>query len=270
MADQLSGVVAIVTGSSRGIGRETARLLLEQGACVMLNGRNADRLAATAAALSSAADRVGWCSADVGTEDGARALIAATVERFGAVDLLINNAGISMRGAVADLRARAISELLHANTLGAIYPTVAALPHLRQRQGCVLFISTIAALWGFPGVSLYSSSKMALTAFAQAVAAEEHAHGVHAGVVYLGFTENDPDKEILSAEGRSFRHARRAQHSQAEAARAIIGAYRRRRAVTITAASGRWLARVVRLAPAVVRTLLARSGGRIHRVSTTS
>ena len=265
----LSGIVCVVTGSSRGIGRETVRLLLELGAAVVVNGRDAGRVEETTAALATqyGEHRVLGIAEDITQAEPAHRLIDRTIERFGRIDLLINNAGISMRGPVAELSAATVESMVRVNTVGAVFPTVAALPYLRAGKGSVLFISTIAALWGFPGVSMYSASKMAVTAFAQALAAEEARNGLHVGVVYLGFTENDPDKSILSADGRSFHHARRAQHTQADAAAAIVGAYRNRRAETITAPAGRWLARAARLLPRVVRALLARSGGRIHSVT---
>ena len=260
-------MVVAVTGSSRGIGRETARLLLGAGAAVVLNGRNAERLEATVAELNDSVPNA-RCSAvagDVADESGAQALVDHAVERWGRLDALINNAGVSMRGAVGELRAATVDHLSAVNLRGAVLPTVAALPHLRSRGGAVVFVSTVAALHGFPGVSLYSATKAAVGTFADALAAEEPQLSV--STVFLGFVENDADKTTLGADGQAFHHERKAMQTQQAAAEAILHALARRRRRSITVVPGRFLDLAVRLAPGLVTRLLAHSSGKVHGVT---
>lgn len=269
MAGRDDGPVIVITGSGRGIGRETARLALDRGYRVVINGRDATRLAATTTDIAAADPqrlrRVAAVTADAATPDGARTLIAAAHERFGAVDVLVNNAGRSMRGPAAELAPTAIEALIAANLGAAVYPTVAALPSLAARGGTIVFVSTVAAMTGFPGVSLYGATKCAAERFGESVAAEHPELTVR--TVLLGFVENDDDKEILAADGTSFRHARRAQMSQRDAAEVILrAAAARRGGRSIAIRSGRLLAAALRIAPRATRRVLARSGGSIHRV----
>lgn len=265
--------VFIVTGSSRGIGRETVRLLLARGARVVMNGRNEERLTTTRQSLLTAAgsdrdsaDRVIAVAADVSTEEGAARLVEATISAFGRIDVLINNAGLSMRGAARDLRRPTVEALVSATELAGVYPTVAALPSLLDSRGTVVFVSTAAALWGFPGVSWYSATKAALRTFARAIDAEHRREGLRVTTVFLDFVENDPDKETLSAEGESFVHSRRARMSQRDAADAIVRAALHPRSEYYPGVAGHALALATRFAPRLLAYYLSRSGGSVHRV----
>ena len=263
----LDGLVVVVTGSSRGIGRETAGLLLDAGARVVLNGRSPDSLEATRTALAARSpDRVTAIAADVSTGPGAEDLVAHALARWGRVDALINNAGISMRGPAAELRPETLDLLVAGNLRSALLPTIAALPELSRCRGRILTVSTVAALHGFPGVSLYSATKAAVEVFFQSLSAELHGSGVSVGMVFLGFVENDPDKTTLGADGTAFHHERAANQSQAQAATAICRALARRRRRTITIPAGRALSLALRVAPRLVAAVLARSAGSFHRV----
>lgn len=266
----ISDRVVIVTGSSRGIGRETVRGFLRDGVRVVMNGRDAAGLENTRkdilADTGVDADRLLAVAADLSTEDGSAALIRAALERFGRIDVLINNAGVSMRGAIRDLRRETVEGLIGGTSLAAIYPTVAALPALLESRGTVAFVSTAAALWGFPGVSWYSAMKAALRSFAQSLDSEYRSEGLQVTTIFLDFVENDPDKETFSADGGRFVHTRRARLSQTEAASAIrraVDTPRRERYVSV---GGRALALAARFAPRLLAYYLSRSGGSLHRV----
>ncbi|MCG8480167.1 MAG: SDR family NAD(P)-dependent oxidoreductase [Spirochaetales bacterium] len=265
---RLAGLTVAITGSSAGIGRETARILLDCGATVVINGRDQERLERTRRDLSddTTATRFSAVRADVATEEGAALIVSHAIERWGRLDGLINNAGVSMRGPAADLRAAALDRLIQANLRSAVLPTVAALPELTRNRGRVLFVSTVAALHGFPGVSLYSATKGAIERFAEGLAAEVGLGGVSVGTVFLGFVENDPDKTTLSAEGTPFRHERRATHSQKEAASHIVRCLARRTRRHITIPAGRLLDVAHRLSPTAVTRVLTGSKGSIHAV----
>lgn len=261
-------MVVIVTGSSRGIGRETARELARRGMTVVLNGRTPHRLDTTLEELRSALPdaALSAVACDISTPEGARELVRHAVETWGRVDGLINNAGVSMRGAIVDLQAPTLDQLTSGNLHSAVLPTVAVLPELLKTNGSVVFVSTVAALHGFPGVSLYSATKAAVGTFAESLTAEVSRRGVHVGTVFLGFVENDADKTTIGADGTAFHHERRAMQSQADAAQAIVRAVLRRKRRTITVGAGRLLDAAHRIAPRLVSRTLARSGGRLHAV----
>ncbi len=191
----------VITGSSIGIGRTLARNLAQQGAKIVLNARNAERLEKTRLALSEEGYDVLAVAGDVSKIEDCEHLIKATVDHFGGLDVLINNAGISMEGAVADLHPDVFRKVMEVNYLGSVYPTQAALPHLQASKGSVIFIGSAAGIRGIPGYAVYSSSKMSLTALAEALRTELYESGVHVGLAYVGFTQNDPEKTIYNAKG---------------------------------------------------------------------
>ncbi|MFP4151535.1 MAG: SDR family NAD(P)-dependent oxidoreductase [Alkalispirochaeta sp.] len=268
----LSGRVAVVTGSSRGIGRETARLLLGAGTSVVLNGRSLSRLTETENLLNAEfpTGTVSSCVADLASPKGAAVLAKHVDEHHGRLDLLINNAGVSMRGPIGELSSETIVAMIEGNLTSALQTTRACLPLLEEGRGHIAFVSTIGALHGFPGISVYSAAKSALERFTESFNAEYRRRGITAGIVYLGFVENDPDKEVYAASGERFHHQRRAMQTQNEAATAIITAAVRRRQRTITASRGVLLDIAHRIAPGLVTRVLGRSGGSIHSVDRSS
>ena len=269
LVSRLKGKVMLVTGGSRGIGREVARALCAAGARVVVNGRDAQRVHATVDRLSAdypTAEVVAGV-ADVATEGGARHLVDLARERWGRIDGVIANAGVSMRGPVRELRETALDRLVRGNLYSAVLPVVAALPELEACGGGVVFVSTVAAIRGFPGVSLYSATKAAVESFAQSLEAEVAATGVSVGVVFLGFVENDPEKQTLGPDGTPFHHHRRASLTQREAANAIVIAAARQRRRTITIGAGRLLDIAHRLLPRLTARVIAAGGGRIHQVT---
>ena len=246
------GKVAIVTGSESGIGRETARTLCEQGAAVVLNGRNAERLEQTRQLLAAAGHAVVCCVADVTDYAACERLVATAIEHFGRLDILITNASISMRAYFADMQPDVFRQVLDSTVYGSVYPLKAALPHLLKTQGSVTFISSISALNGMPSGSAYCAGKAALANLAHTLRLELAGTGLHFGVVHIGFTQNDPDKRVLDADGRPVPIAYRPprwQKSQAQVAAIIVGHVRRRRRRTVISALGRLIVLVHTLFP---------------------
>ena len=268
LRSRIAGACFVVTGSSRGIGRELVRLLLELDAVVVMNGRNAARLESTVTELRGSFPNADLSSvaADVSCTDGARLLASHIADRWDGVDYLINNAGASMRGSFADLKEKTLIAMLDGNVKTAILATTECLPSLRTAGGHVVYVSTVGALHGFPQISLYSAAKAALQRVAEAINAELRSDNVTAGIVYLGFVENDSDKEIFTASGDLLRHTRSAMQSQREAAVALATAAVRRRRRVITVGVGRLLDIAHRCVPNVVTGVLARSKGSIHAV----
>ncbi len=237
-----AGQVAIVTGSESGIGRETARLLGQQGAAVVLNGRNAERLAESAQAFRAAGLEVRTCVADVTDYAACEALVATAIQAFGRLDVLVTNASISQRAYFADMQPEVFRQVLDSNVYGKVFPLKAALPHLCRTRGSVTFISSISALNGMPSGSAYCAGKAAVANLAHTLRLELAHTGVHFGVVHIGFTQNDADKRVLDAAGQPVPIAHRPprwQKTQAEVARIILGHIRRRRQRTVISVLGR-------------------------------
>lgn len=193
--------VAIITGSSRGIGQAIAQELVANGASVMLNGRDEKRLLAAQNSLSYADERVAAFVGDVSIEESAHALISACLERFGKIDFLINNVGVSSRGNIGDLSPSVFRLLFESNVMGSVCPTIAALPSIRQTKGSILFISSLVAVHGLPGLAPYSASKTSLRGIVESLRIEEAKNQIHVGLIYIGMTEIVTDKEAIAADG---------------------------------------------------------------------
>ncbi len=169
---------------------------------VVLNGRDPDTLRKTEQTLAEAGCRVIAVPGDVALAADCARLIDAAISHFGRLDLLINNAGLSARGKFEDSDPDVLRCLVEVNILGAANTTYYALPHLRRSRGQVIFVSSLAGLVGLPGGSSYSVTKMGLTALAESLRIELDGSGVAVGIIYPGFTENEAEKRILSAEGK--------------------------------------------------------------------
>jgi len=198
----LQDKVAIITGSSLGIGRTLAFEMAKRGAKIVLNARNQERLKKAHKEMQDAGFEAIAVAGDVSKMEDCQKLIDAAVETFGKVDILVNNAGISMEGTVEELDADVFKKVMNVNYLGSVYPTKAALPFLRKTKGSVIFTGSLAGMRGLPNYSVYSSSKMALTALAQSLKIELDGTGVHVGIAYVGFTQNDPEKTIFDKDGK--------------------------------------------------------------------
>ena len=219
-----AGKVALITGSESGIGRETARELARQGASVMLNGLRPDLLADTLHSFTDAGYTADACVADVTDYTACQRLVDETVMAFGRLDLLVANASISMRAYFNDLDVDVFRAVCDSNIYGAVYPLKAALPHLLTAKGSVTFISSVSSLNGMPSGSAYCAGKAAVSNLAHTLRLEWHGTGLHAGVIHLGFTTNDPEKRVFAADGQPVPLAHRPprlQMSQQAVAQAI-------------------------------------------------
>jgi len=230
-----------VTGSESGIGRATALALGQAGARVMVNGLHPQRLEQTCRQLEEAGCVVSACLADITRWEECERLIDTTLRTYGRLDLLITNASISMRAYFAEMEPEVFRQVMDSNVYGTVYPLKAALPHLILSRGSVTFISSISALNGMPSGSAYCAGKAAVTNLAHTLRLELDGTGVHVGVVHIGFTQNDPEKRVLDAQGQPVPIAYRPprwQKSQAEVARIIVRHIQRRRRQTVISALG--------------------------------
>jgi short-subunit dehydrogenase len=190
--------VIVITGASSGIGEALARQYATQGAAVVLAARNREKMEAITA---------GWTNpflivqADISKEQDAQRLISDTVQRFGGIDVLINNAGISMRALFHDADTAVLRQLMDINFWGTVYCTKYALPYLLQSKGTVAGVSSIAGYRGLPGRTGYSASKFAMQGFLEALRTEHLKDGLHVLVACPGFTASNIRNTALTANG---------------------------------------------------------------------
>ncbi len=201
--------VVVITGSSQGIGLQTALKFGREGARLVLNGRNEEKLLkASNYFIEEELDVLTVC-ADVSTDIGRKLLISETIRHYGQLDVLINNASLFMKFSISESTDEALQKILDTNFAAPIMLTREALPYLTKQKGCVIMISSIASFMGVPRHSAYSAAKMGLTAFSQALRIELKPEEVHVGIVYLGFIKNDPAKTELDGNGNGIKMSSR-------------------------------------------------------------
>jgi dihydroflavonol-4-reductase len=255
--EPFAGKVALVTGASRGVGLATARALVLRGAKVVLSARGQGRLVDSAERLRRIGGEVEAVAGDVGRWEDAQRMVEVACERFGGLDILVNNAGVSMRGRFGDLSAEVCKQTIDSNLLGAVYVSRAALEPIVKARGHIVFVSSIAGIMGLPGASTYCASKAALTGLCESLRLELGPQGVHVGVAHLGFTEHDPEKRVLAADGSWTLPDRPAHHTQAQAAEQILGLIRERDRRRVLTPTGKLGGAAYRLSPALVEWAVA-------------
>ncbi len=196
----LRGKVIIVTGSSQGIGKTVASILLDKGARVVLNGRNPEKLNTALEELRSKGQVIA-CSGDMARTEDCKRLRDQAIETFGQIDYLINNAGLASKGLVGDTKPEVFQSIVDVNIMGSMNPTMACMGDIKQSKGGILFISSLAGMMGLPSYSAYSATKRAIISLAESLKIELKDSGVFVGVNFPGFTENDPKKEMLQPDG---------------------------------------------------------------------
>lgn len=254
---RFKGKVAIITGSSQGIGKATAIALCEQGASVVLNGRNKEKLERTASQLRDKGYTVHAIVGDVTSIEDCQRLADETIAVFGRIDILINNGSLTMNEKISAIHPEVFARIHDSNSLGAVYPTLAALPHLRRSKGSIILISSLAGLHGIPSAAAYSMGKMALTAWWQSLKIELRHTSVHIGICYLGFTENEAEKKMITADGSLVPVPKRPRfllQSREQVAQAICSMIHRRKSKLILSPLGKIAAILIRWFP---RTVLA-------------
>ncbi|RYU72418.1 SDR family oxidoreductase, partial [Hymenobacter persicinus] len=175
----MKGKVVLITGGTSGIGRACAVVFGRAGAQVVVTGRDQAKLTETAQELTQLGIQHRIVRADVGVEADSERAVADTVAAFGRLDVLINNAGISMRALFQDADLDVIRRLMQTNFFGTVYTTKFALPHILAAKGSIVGISSIAGYRGLPGRTGYSASKFAMQGFLEALRTELLPQGVH-------------------------------------------------------------------------------------------
>lgn len=183
-----------------GIGKTTAASFLKRGDKVVITGRNQARLEAARKSLAPLGEVIA-VPGDVSRREDMEQLVASSLAAFGRIDVLVCNAGIKFEDRLTQTTAETLEKIISVNTLGVLYLIKAAIPALASSSGSVVLISSLAGLYGLPGSVVYSASKMALTAIQQSLALELGPQGIHVGILYVGFTENDALSGLMNGAG---------------------------------------------------------------------
>ncbi len=182
MSEHLRGKTVLITGGALGIGAETARRLHDEGAKLVLVDLDEAALEKTAGEIGSDVVTV---TGDVRELADMERAVAVGVERFGGIDVVVANAGISSYGSVRAVDPEAFKRVLDINVLGVFHTVRAALPSLVERQGYVLVVSSLAAFAASPGLAAYNASKAGAEHFANALRQEVKHEGVDVGVAHM-------------------------------------------------------------------------------------
>lgn len=234
--------VVIITGGSSGIGKALAKVFGKAGAKVLITGRDKATLEAAALELSAEGVSIRIYQADVALEEDNKLMVKEALHIFGRIDVLINNAGISMRALFEEVDMEVIKKVMDINFYGVLYATKYCLPEIIKNHGSVVGISSIAGYRGLPGRTGYSASKFALNGFLEVLRTEMLKKGVHVLTACPGFTSSNIRKRSLtkdgSSQGESPRNEQKMMTSE-ECANHIFRATIKRQKILILTRQGR-------------------------------
>ena len=181
--DRLAGKVAIVTGGSQGIGLAMARVFAREGAAVVVSSRRADAIETAARDLAASGAQVLGVQADVAQREDVERTIAQTIERFGRIDILVNNAQSTRQAKIEDITDDSIALTFGSGLFGTLYHMQAAFPHLRERGGSVINFGTRQGIYGEPGDGIYGANKEGVRALSRSAAREWGRFGIRVNVI---------------------------------------------------------------------------------------
>ena len=195
--------VALITGASSGIGMALAWAGAQKGFNLMLSGRNTQALDDLTRALIEQYpnQKIEFLSGEISDPVFCKELIDRCIERLGYLDILINNAGISMRGILNDTDLSVLKRIMDVNFWGSVYCTKFALPYLLAKKGSVIGISSVAGFKGLPARTGYSASKFALQGFLESLRIENRLTGLHVLIACPGYTASNIRRSALNAAG---------------------------------------------------------------------
>ncbi|PCJ66481.1 MAG: short chain dehydrogenase [Bacteroidetes bacterium] len=186
--DSLFGKNIIITGASSGIGEAIAREAVKVGANIAIAARNIEKLDSIKSELADFESQIVTVKCDVTKQLDCQNLIDTTLSNLGSIDILINNAGITMRAPFEEVKLEVLEEVMNVNYWGAVYCTQAALPQLIKNKGSLVAVSSVTGFKGLPGRTAYASSKFALNGLFESLRMEYMGRGVHTLIACPGFT----------------------------------------------------------------------------------
>ena len=234
--------VVVITGATSGIGKALAYEYSSKGSFVVICGRNLEKLQEIASDIESKNGEISFLQTDVSIESECKSLIDAAISKYGKIDVLINNAGISMRANFETTDLSVIKRIMDVNFWGTVYCTKYALPYIIKEKGSIVGISSVAGITGLPGRSGYSASKFAINGFLQCVRTENLKKDLHVLVAYPGFTATDIRRRSLTANGSPQGESPRIEEKMMkpeEVAEHIYKAVRKRKKNIVLTAEGK-------------------------------
>ncbi len=262
-AEPFRGNAVLLTGASRGIGREMALQLAARGARLVLSAREAGPLEAVAAQCRALGAPAVAHPADVAEEVQCGELVRAAAAALGGLDTLINNAGIGMWARFDEVTDLAIFDrLMRVNYLGSVYCTAHALPHLKRSRGRIVGVSSLTGKTGVPTRSGYAASKHAMAGFFDSLRIELTGAGVTVTMVYPGFVATEIRERAFGGDGRPLGRSpvREGEVMTAETcARLILAAAASRRRELVMTRRGRLGMWLKLLAPGLVDRIARRA-----------
>lgn len=240
MNRSLQDKVVLITGASLGIGKALAFDALARGARVAVCARDIGKLNETFKNVHE--QDIFKFQLDVADEQACYAFVAQTINKFGKIDMLLNNAGMSMRALFEDLDVKVLKQLMDVNFWGTVYMTKAALPYIKRSKGVILGVSSIAGYRGLPGRTGYSSSKYAMQGFMEALRTELLRTGVHVMWVCPGYTTSNIRNTALGEKGQPMRETNMDESkmmSPEACARIILDGVKKRKRTIIMTTQGK-------------------------------
>lgn len=262
--------VVVITGGSSGIGKALAEVFGKNGAKVLITGRSKSDLELAVADLKQKNIAVESFVADVSIENDNTRMAAEAMRLFGRIDVLINNAGITMRALFSELDMSVVKKVMDINFYGVLYATKACLPEIIKNKGSVVGISSIAGFRGLPERTGYSASKFALNGFLEVLRTEMLHQGVHVLTAAPGFTASNIRKKALtkdgSAQGESPRDEEKMMTAD-ECAQHIYNAVSKRKNFLILTAQGKAAVWINKLFPKLADKLVYKTMAKEHESS---
>ncbi len=201
MTNKFIDKIIIITGASSGIGKACAFKFADKGATVVLASRNYNNLKRIENEINALGGKAYSVETDVRNSSDCKLLIDKTIDKYDKIDILINNAGISMRAKFEDLDLSVVKELMDTNFNGAVYCTKFALPYLIKQKGTIIGVSSISGLTPLPGRTVYVASKYALDGFMNTLRIENKNKGLKVLLVHPSFTESNIRNIALNKNG---------------------------------------------------------------------
>ena len=251
--------VVIITGASSGIGKALAEECARKGALTVLSARNFEAISEISNSLNQKNYSTVAFQADVSIEEDCKNLIDFCIKTYGKIDVMINNAGISMRAVFSELDLDVIRKVMDVNFWGAIYCTHYALPHLLKSGGSVVGISSIAGNKGLPARTGYSASKFALQGFLEVLRIENLKTNLHVLIVCPGFTASNIRKTALSKDGSMQGESPRDEDKMMTSetvAKEIIQAIHKRKRLLLLTPQGKFIVWMNKFFPALMDKII--------------
>lgn len=246
--------VVIITGGSSGIGKALAERFGRAGSKILITGRKQEDLDQAVAELKPKGIVIAGFRSDVSIEEDNRKMADEAIGLYGTIDVLINNAGISMRALFSEVDLDVVRKVMDINFYGVLYATRYCLPEITKNKGSVVGISSIAGYRGLPGRTGYSASKFALNGFLEVLRTELLKTGVHVLTACPGFTASNIRKRSLTKDGSHQGESPRAEDkmmTSEECAEHIYNATVKRKRTLILTTQGKLVVWLNKLFPSL-------------------